>query len=187
MYDASMRIRLITPTADYRPETVAAIQTDLKMLSRTGVELEHVQLEHGSLMIRTSEDERLATPEMIEKIVQAEKEGVDAVIVDCTSDVGVKEARQIVRIPVIGPGETLRQNVADKHALWLTAEDLAANPLVKTLQAIEDGAEVIAIGGTGWSHIARELEQVLQEKGLEVPVLDPLPVALDEAVRQLEK
>jgi allantoin racemase len=131
-----MRIRLIAPTANYRPEALAAIGADLKMLARVGVELEHVQLEYGPLTIRTSEDEALSTPGMIEAIQRAEKDGVDAVLVDCTSDVGVKEARQRVRIPVIGPGETLRKNVADKRALWLTAEDLVTDPLAKTLQAV---------------------------------------------------
>lgn len=182
-----MRIRLIAPTADYRPETLDAIRADLKMLARVGVDLEHVQLEHGPLTVRTTEDEALATPGMIEAIQQAEQEGVDAVIVDCTSDVGVTEARQRVHLPVIGPREILRQKAADKCAVWLTAEDLATNPLPKTLQAIKDGAEVIIIGGTGWSQVAQELEQTLQERGLEVPVLDPLPVALDEAIKRLKK
>jgi allantoin racemase len=182
-----MLIRLIAPTADYRPETLAAIQADLKMLAREGIELEHVQLEYGPLALRTPEDEVLATPGMIEKIIQAEQDGVATVIVDCTSDVGVKEARQIVRIPVIGPGETLRQTVTNRRALWLSADDLATGPLEKCLQAISEGAEVIVIGSTGWSHIARELEQALRERGLEVPVLDPLLVALDETIRQLNK
>jgi allantoin racemase len=182
-----MRIRLIAPTADYRPETHAAIEEDLRTLARAGVDLEHIQLKHGSLTIRTPEDEALATLGMIEAIRQAEQDGVDAVIVDCTSDVGVKETRQRVRIPVIGPGEILRQQVANRRALWLTTEDLASGPLPKTLQAIEDGAEVIVIGGTGWSQVAQSLEHTLQERGLEVPVLDPLPVALDEAISQLKK
>jgi allantoin racemase len=185
-YDSRMRIRLIAPTADYCPATLAAIQSDLQMLAREGVELEHVQLEHGPLTIRTREDEALATPGMTEKIIQAEKDGVDAVIVDCTSDVGVKETRQLVRIPVIAPGEILQQKVAAKHAVWLTAEDLAGEPLNKVLQATRDGIDVVVIGGTGWSHVAKELEYALQERGLELPILDPLPAALDEAIGQLK-
>ncbi|MDX2007635.1 MAG: hypothetical protein SFU83_20535 [Meiothermus sp.] len=56
-----MRIRIIAPTADYRPETLKAIAQDLAMLRRPGVVLEHFQLEQGPLAIRTAEDETIAT------------------------------------------------------------------------------------------------------------------------------
>jgi len=39
-------------------------------------------------------------------IVEAEREGFDAVVVGCFGDTGVKEARAVVEIPVIGAGET---------------------------------------------------------------------------------
>jgi allantoin racemase len=43
--------------------------------------------------------------EIIEKIIEAEKEGFDAALVGCFEDPGVREAREIVNIPVIGIGE----------------------------------------------------------------------------------
>lgn len=44
-----------------------------------------------------------------QRIVQAEQDGYDAVIMHCCSDPGLYEARRRVSIPVIGPGEaTLR-------------------------------------------------------------------------------
>ena len=36
----------------------------------------------------------------------AEKEGYDAIVIYCFSDVGIDAIRENVRIPVIGPGET---------------------------------------------------------------------------------
>ena len=39
-------------------------------------------------------------------IVKAEREGFDAVVVGCFGDTGVREARGVVEIPVIGAGET---------------------------------------------------------------------------------
>jgi putative N-acetylmannosamine-6-phosphate epimerase len=127
-------------------------------------------------MMRTLEDETRATPDTIETIVQAEKDGVDAVIVDWMSDVGVKETRQRVNIPVIGPGEILRQKMVGKRALWLTAKALANDPLPKTLKAIQEGAKVIVIDGTGWSQVTRALEQALREKGSRFPSLTPYPL-----------
>jgi allantoin racemase len=43
--------------------------------------------------------------EIIERVIEAEEEGYDAAIVGCFLDPGVREAREIVNIPVIGVGE----------------------------------------------------------------------------------
>lgn len=43
---------------------------------------------------------------MLERIVEAEREGCDAVVVHCFLDPSAREAREIVDIPVIGPGES---------------------------------------------------------------------------------
>lgn len=42
---------------------------------------------------------------MIQQAVEAEKAGFDAVIVYCGSDPAVAAAREILNIPVIGPGK----------------------------------------------------------------------------------
>jgi Asp/Glu/hydantoin racemase len=178
-----MRIRIIAPTADYRTETLQAITQDLVMLQRPGVELEHIQLESGPFSIRTPEDEALATPGMIAKIIQAEHEGVDAVIVDCTSDVGVREAQALVKIPIVGAGDASLL-VAKRYSsyLRLNADELDGKPLEIVIQ---EQPRAVLIGGTGWSHIALKLGQQLAEQGLEIPIIDPLPAALDEAIRQV--
>lgn len=46
-------------------------------------------------------DEALNTVELIDAIVSAEKEGYDAVVIGCQGDPGYKEARELVRIPVV--------------------------------------------------------------------------------------
>ena len=43
---------------------------------------------------------------IIDKIIEAEREGYDAVVVGCFLDPGVREAREIVNIPVIGLAES---------------------------------------------------------------------------------
>jgi len=43
--------------------------------------------------------------QIIEKFIEAEKEGYDAVMPYCGLDLGVREAREILEIPVIGPTE----------------------------------------------------------------------------------
>jgi len=51
-------------------------------------------------------DEAIATPDVLRQVKEAAQEGFDAVIVDCFGDVGVKAAREIAEMPVIGPGES---------------------------------------------------------------------------------
>jgi allantoin racemase len=47
-----------------------------------------------------------------ERCVQAERDGYDAVIIHCCSDPGLAAARARVRIPIVGPGETMLQAAA---------------------------------------------------------------------------
>ena len=47
----------------------------------------------------------LTRNEIVETVIQAEKDGYDAVVVLCNMDIGVPEARSMVDIPVLGPGE----------------------------------------------------------------------------------
>lgn len=51
-------------------------------------------------------DEVFAAAEMVKESIKAEKEGFDAIVIYCFSDVGIDAIRENVRIPVIGPGET---------------------------------------------------------------------------------
>jgi allantoin racemase len=74
--------------------------------ARSDVELSVVSLDKGPASIESAYDEALAVPDVVAKIVQAEKDGMDAVISDCMGDPGIEEAREKVSIPVVGPAET---------------------------------------------------------------------------------
>lgn len=50
-------------------------------------------------------DEALLAPWTVEMSVEAERRGFDAVITGCVGDPGVEAAREMVRIPVVGPGQ----------------------------------------------------------------------------------
>ena len=50
-------------------------------------------------------DEALLAPWTVEIAVEAERRGYDAVLTGCVGDPGVEAAREMVRIPVIGPGQ----------------------------------------------------------------------------------
>ncbi len=178
-----IRIRFIAPTTDHRPSTLAAIAEDLQALAAPGLELSHVQIEGGALMVRSEEDERRAAPGVLRRVLEAAQDGVDAVVIDCTGDVGLAEARALVPIPVIGPGEVLRARTRGRQALWLSADVLEGDPLPTVLEGLANGAEVVVMGGTGWSPVAAALRRSLRDRGSAAEVLDPLPLAVEEAVR----
>lgn len=92
-------IRLLTPaTAD-----MTSRLEDVRDLERTDLIISQVSIPYGPASVESEFDEILAAPPIISRAVEAEKEGVDAVIIDCMSDPGLESARECVRIPVMGP------------------------------------------------------------------------------------
>ncbi len=65
-----------------------------------------VNLEYGPESIESEYDEALCVPNFLEKAIEAEKEGYDGVISNCFGDPGVKPAREVLSIPVVGPCES---------------------------------------------------------------------------------
>ena len=68
-------------------------------------EISVTHLDYGPASIESELDEAICVPDFLNKAKQAEKEGYDAVISDCFLDPGVKAAREILSIPVVGAAE----------------------------------------------------------------------------------
>lgn len=98
-----MQIRIINPTITKSWEEDSRLA--YARAAGPGVEVSIVTLEWGTASIESARDHALVVPDILNKIVQAEAEGVEAVIVDCMGDPGVLAARELVRIPVVGPAE----------------------------------------------------------------------------------
>ena len=75
-------------------------------IKRDDVEVDVTRLSKGPPHLEYKSYEPLILVETLEKIVEAERNGYDAVIIGCFDDPGLQEARELVSIPVIGPGET---------------------------------------------------------------------------------
>ncbi|MBI2183673.1 MAG: hypothetical protein HYU39_01810 [Thaumarchaeota archaeon] len=61
---------------------------------------------------------------IVKRIVEAEKQGFDAALVNCIIDPGVDESRCVVNIPVLGPGRTsmhIASMLADKAGFFCPA------------------------------------------------------------------
>lgn len=97
-----MRILVILPIL--RHEVYEEITyKELSQVASKETEIKVVSLEKGPASIESAYDEALAIPGILDLTLKAEKEGYNAVIIDCMGDPGLEAAREIVKIPVVGP------------------------------------------------------------------------------------
>lgn len=76
---------------------------ELKPLARDDVELVVDSIVKGPASIESEYDELLASPWIAEKAAWADKNGFDAIIIDCMGDPALEGCREITSIPVLGP------------------------------------------------------------------------------------
>ena len=70
----------------------------------------------GPMSVENEYDEALAAPGVVELCIKAEKEGCNAIFINCFSEPGVKAARECVDIPVFGGFEPAL-GLADKISI----------------------------------------------------------------------
>lgn len=98
------------------------------------IQLDTTTIEKGAVSIESAFDEAINTPFILEKVKWAEKEGYDAVVIDCFGDPGVDAAREIVTIPVVGPHHSaihLATQLADRFTIINILPQL--DPLIRHL------------------------------------------------------
>ena len=86
-----------------------------------------VQIEKGTLSIEGAYDEAINTPAVIELCIQGEKDGYDAIFIDCFGDPGVHAARECVDIPVFGgfePAVLMALGLADRIGVVTVLENV---------------------------------------------------------------
>jgi allantoin racemase len=99
-----MKIRVIEPvTSEGLDETTVE---EFSRVASPDTELSVVHLDQGPASIESRYEAALAAPDVVRKVVEAEKDGMDAVVSNCMDDPGVEAAREMVSIPVIGPAQS---------------------------------------------------------------------------------
>lgn len=210
-----VHVRLITPitTLGFRNEE------SLASIGGPGLRISLAQIEQGPASIESAYETAFAEPATILKIIEAEREGVDAVVIDCMADPGLAGAREAVSIPVLGPSQTsmhlaamlghtfsvltvlprlrpqfetlaavygLKGKLASVRAVDIPVleleDDIVATQakLVSVAEAAihEDGAHAIVFGCTGLMGCAAAVRSGLLSRGLDVPVIDPIPATM---------
>jgi allantoin racemase len=147
-----MKLRIITPITTHRFATVDAFLP----LIRSDTELSHVEIDHGPASIESDYDEMLATPATVARIIEAEREGMDAVIINCMGDPGMQAGREVVRIPVIGPCE------ATMHMASMLGHTFSVITVMKSLRRqFENQAKIYGLQ-----------DKLASVRAVEIPVLD---------------
>lgn len=90
---------ILAPKDDYRS------QYRLRDCRGIPAEFEFSYIEKGPNFILNAYDDAMAAPGLIQKVLEYEKKGFDAVVINCSSDTALRACREAVSIPVIGPTE----------------------------------------------------------------------------------
>jgi allantoin racemase len=100
-----MRIKVIRPTIT---PTVSDDEVGKMFASYAfpGTQVSVTHLDYGPASVESEFDEAICIPDFLRKAQQAEAEGFDAVISNCFGDPGVKPARELLSIPVVGAAES---------------------------------------------------------------------------------
>ena len=121
-----------------------------------GTEVSATDVRNGVCSIESSYEELLAAPGGIDRIRALETEGVDAAIIGCFGDPGLEAAREMVTLPVIGPGEAsmlLAAQLGHRFGVLAVFDSLAATH-------------------RGQAFRAGVLDKLCSVRGIEVPVLE---------------
>ncbi|ODU70575.1 MAG: hydrogenase expression protein HupH [Novosphingobium sp. SCN 66-18] len=97
-----MRVHLITPVITEGIRTL----DDVAPLMRDDLVITQSLLATGPASIECEFDEAMAVPGLVVEAIRAERAGADAIVIDCMGDPGLKAAREVVSIPVLGPAQT---------------------------------------------------------------------------------
>ena len=211
----TVRVRVVTPitTRGFRqPE-------DARAMESPGVTVDFADIDVGPASIECAYEIALAAPATIARVIEAERDGVDAVVIDCMGDPGLWGAREQVTIPVLGPMQTsmnvaamlgyrfsvvtvlrrIRPMATEQAAIYGLSAKLASvraidipvldleRDLTATTAALvaeaaravrEDGADAIIFGCTGLFGCAGAVREGLRARGIDVPVIDPVPTTI---------
>lgn len=121
-----------------------------------GTEVAVVDVANGPASIESAYEEALCVPATIDLIMKCERDGFDAAIIGCFGDPGLEAARELTRMPVVGPCESsllLAAGLGHKFSILTIFDSLIA------------GQELLA-------HKAGVREKLASVRATGIPVLD---------------
>lgn len=158
------RFRLITAQGRREPQKPEAFEHS----AGPDFEITQIRLDAGPVSIESAFDEVFSGPGIVARAIEAEHEGMDAVIIDCMGDPALYAAREAVNIPVLGPGEV------SMHVAAMLGHKFSVITIMDRLRPIlEDHARIYGV-----------LEKLASVRAIEVSVLG-IANCQDELIRRL--
>lgn len=145
-------VRIVTPVITEGIRTL----DDLAPFERADLKFSHSLLDVGPSSIECEYDEALAVPDTIAKTVAAERDGADAVVIDCMGDPGLKPAREVAAVPVLGPCET------SMHIAAMLGHRFSIVTVLDSVRPmLEDKAKIYGVS-----------EKLASVRAIDIPVLE---------------
>lgn len=102
----------------------------LESYAAPGTEVGIVDVPEGPASIESMYEEYLSIPAAVRKALQLQDEGWDAIILGCYGDPGLDALREMLTIPVIGPGEAtalMAASLGHKFSIITITESVIAS------------------------------------------------------------
>jgi len=157
-------IHIVTPIVTRGVRTL----DDVDPFRRPDLEIRHSLLDSGPVSIESEFDEALSVPDTIQKAIDAERDGANAIVIDCMGDPGLNACREAVSALVIGPSQ------ASMHMAALLGHKFSFITVLERLRPMI--ANLVAQYGLAQSYASFE--------AVDVPVLD-IENNLDEVQNSL--
>ncbi|HHV38625.1 MAG TPA: hydrogenase expression protein HupH [Tepidimicrobium sp.] len=149
-----MKIKIICPlTAEsFEDET----RQEMKNFLSEDVYIDVERIKYGTASIEGEYDGALAAPGILKAAQKAQEDGFDGIVISCMCDPAIEAAREIIDIPVVGPGRTSMIYAADiSHKFAVISVSAGVIPTVERI-----GRQL----GLG--------EKLVSVKALNMPVLE---------------
>lgn len=149
-----MRIGVIVPVS-----TRSFVESTKKVFvdaAPPSCEIAIVGFDKGPAPIECDYEDATAVPDVLDKVTMAEREGVDAVIVDCMADPGLGPARELVSTPVVGVAQ------ASMHCASILAQRFSVVTILhREIPIVDRIARKYGLG-----------DRLASTRSVDIPVLD---------------
>jgi len=194
------RLLYLIPVTGFDAEEIGRRQGILNSFASEGTIVDVASVEGGPESVESFYDEYMAVPGTLKVVKKAAGEKYDAIIIGCYGDPGIQAAREIVDIPVIGPGESsmliacllgysfsivtiLESVVAPLRELSIR---LGVSSRLASIRAI--GVPVLELASREgvMEHMIRTGQQAKEEDGADVLILGCMTMAFLDVSRELQ-
>jgi len=181
-----MKLMVCEPVFGEEPRQHWAWLTEiLDAVGSAGTNTDFVNLRHGYKIMRTY-TRTYNSIYVAQRALEAEKNGYDGFIIGCASDLGLREARSIVRIPVVGATEAttlLACTLGNKFSVITTDPTACARTenLIKSYGLGDRIASVRSTKGlTSHKNFAMMAEGPAQQKKIVEMLTDTMNKAIND-------